>query len=47
MGIMDILKNRYVDEVKDKKKKEEKILPLKQKDKKYFSKIRNAIKKQK
>ena len=44
---MEMLKNRYVDQVKDRKKKEEKILPLKQKDKKYFSKIRNAIKKQK
>ena len=42
---MKIDKNKYVDEVKNKKKRQEHIRPLKQKDKKLFSKIRSAIKK--
>jgi hypothetical protein len=37
-----IVKNRYVDEVKD--RTEGKIKKLKHKDKRRFSKIRNAIK---
>jgi len=44
---MDIEKNKYLDKVKKKKEREKKIMPLKQEDKRLFSKIRNAIKKQK
>lgn len=40
--LQNIDKNRYVDEVKD--RTEGKIKKLKQKDKRRFSKIRNAIK---
>ncbi len=42
---MEIKKNKDLDKVK--KKQEGKIEPLKEKDKRLFSKIRNVVKKKK
>jgi len=44
---MDIDKNKELKKLKKRKEREEVIVPIKQKDKRLFSKIRNAIKKQK
>ena len=44
---MELEKNKQIKKIEKKKKREEKITPLKQEDKRLFSKIRNAVKKQK
>ena len=44
---MDIEKNKQIKQIEKRKKKESKIAPLKHKDKRLFSKIRTAVKKQK
>ena len=45
MSVIDIEKDKEVKKVKERNKKG--VGPLKSKDKKYFSKIRTAVKKQK
>lgn len=47
MSALDVEKNPNVEKVKKKKEKEKVIKPLSHEDKRYFSKIRTAIKKQK
>lgn len=44
---MEIEKNKKADKAKKRIERNKKITPLKQEDKRLFSKIRNAIKKQK
>ncbi len=44
---MVIDKNKEIDKIKKRIKRESEIKPITQKDKKLFSRIRNAVKKQK